>query len=187
MCIRDSTWGAQLYGDIGKWYEARKKEDNVIYIPKTEYDAFYKTDLAAVLIQNEMCIRDRYTPSRRTNEWIKIKNMPDDDFVVCGYIRKNNGLISLVLGQYINSYLTFMAHVSIGISNEAFRLIERLPVSDKCPFTVLPRGHENAVWLKKMPVCKVSFMQRTASGKLRQPVFRGLRDDKFAEDCVFRG
>ena len=54
MCIRDSTWGAQLYGDIGKWYEARKKEDNVIYIPKTEYDAFYKTDLAAVLIQNDV-------------------------------------------------------------------------------------------------------------------------------------
>ena len=76
-------------------------------------------------------IESIYTPSRRTNEWIKIKNMPDDDFVVCGYIRKNNGLISLVLGQYINSYLTFMAHVSIGISNEAFRLIERLPVSDK--------------------------------------------------------
>ena len=56
-CIKD-TWGAQLYGDIGKWYEARKKEDNVIYIPKTEYDAFYKTDLAVVLIQND--VKDVY-------------------------------------------------------------------------------------------------------------------------------
>ena len=29
-----------------------------------------------------------YHPGKRTKEWIKVKNLKDDDFVVCGYIHK---------------------------------------------------------------------------------------------------
>ena len=43
-----------------------------------------------------------YRPGTRTRDWVKIKNTIDDDFVVCGYINKELGVISLVLGQYLS-------------------------------------------------------------------------------------
>ena len=42
----------------------------------------------------------------------------------------------------------------------------------------LPAGHEKAVWLKPMLVCTVRYMEKTATGTLRQPVFKGWRYDK---------
>lgn len=43
------TWGAELYGDIGKWYEKNKDNENVIFLEKPEYDAFYNTQLYSIL------------------------------------------------------------------------------------------------------------------------------------------
>ena len=43
---------------------------------------------------------------------------------------------------------------------------------------------EDAVWIMPQLVCRVEFMERTPGGGLRQPVFRGLRDDKAPEECV---
>ncbi len=43
------TWGAQLYGDIAKWYEEHKEQPNVLFLKKSEYDAFYETNLCAIL------------------------------------------------------------------------------------------------------------------------------------------
>ena len=38
--------GQQLYGDLYEWYQENKEHENVIYSPKTNYNAFFKTDLA---------------------------------------------------------------------------------------------------------------------------------------------
>ncbi|WP_187118403.1 cysteine hydrolase family protein [Massilibacterium senegalense] len=39
------TKGQQLYGDLYDWYEQHKPLDQVLYIPKAEYDAFFNTSL----------------------------------------------------------------------------------------------------------------------------------------------
>lgn len=43
------TWGAELYGQLGKWYDAHKKDPKVHFVPKPEYDAFIRTDLDSIL------------------------------------------------------------------------------------------------------------------------------------------
>ena len=43
------TWGAQLFGALNEWYIDHKEQRNVIFLKKSEYDAFYKTDLAQIL------------------------------------------------------------------------------------------------------------------------------------------
>ena len=48
----------------------------------------------------------------------------------------------------------------------------------------VPAGNEHAVWLSPQMVCSVQYMERTASGAMRQPTFKGLRDDKAPEDCL---
>src|SRR4051812_40085511 len=41
-----TTDGVKLYGAIGEWYEKHKQYGNVLYLPKTKYNAFWGTDLA---------------------------------------------------------------------------------------------------------------------------------------------
>lgn len=43
------TPGQQLYGKLHGWLEEHKEKQNVLYVPKTNYNAFFKTDLAEQL------------------------------------------------------------------------------------------------------------------------------------------
>jgi len=45
----EGTEGQQLYGDLYDWFQGNKDHDHVIYTPKTNYNAFFKTDLAETL------------------------------------------------------------------------------------------------------------------------------------------
>lgn len=125
----------------------------------------------------------RYYFDRRTKDWIKIKYMQDDDFIVLGYVPKENSMNSIILGQYQDSQIVYKGHVTLGVGGEPFRRIKALDKTD-CPFAEIPKGNENAVWVKRELVCTVKYMMKTKSGGMRQPVFKGLRDDKAPEDCV---
>ena len=126
-----------------------------------------------------------YIEGKRTKDWIKIKNLMDDDFVVCGYIFKENNMISIVLGQYDGEELVYKGHVTLGVGGENFRRIKEVEQSP-CPFFPEPPGNENAVWIEPRLVCVVKFMEYTAGGGLRQPVFKGLRQDKLPKECRAR-
>ena len=126
----------------------------------------------------------KYYFGKRTSEWIKIKNLIDDDFVVCGYIIKEKGVTSIVLGQYDEAHkLIYKGHVTLGISNRDFNIIQNHAKADKPDFPV-PSGNQNAVWLEPSLVCTVKYMMQTQAGSLRHAVFKGLRTDKSAEECT---
>ena len=126
----------------------------------------------------------KYYLDKRTKDWIKIKNLKDDDFVVCGYILKSNGVSSIVLGQYFTKELVYKGHVTLGMSSVDFQLIKSIPTINTQYFNDLPSGNGDAVWIEPSLVCTVKYMMKTANGSLRQPVFKGLRDDKSPSDCV---
>lgn len=48
------TYGQQLYGELHEWYNTHKDDENVIYVPKTNYNAFFKTGLAERLKYSEV-------------------------------------------------------------------------------------------------------------------------------------
>lgn len=125
-----------------------------------------------------------YFPGKRTKDWIKCKNLKDDDFIVCGYIRKENHMTSIVLGQLRNGAMIYKGHVTLGVGGQPFQKIKALPVVPSPPFQETPPGNENAVWVAPFLVCTVKFMEKTSSGGMRQPVFKGLRDDKRPGDCT---
>lgn len=41
-----NTKGQQLYGDLDTWFQENKDHEQVIYSPKTNYNAFFQTGLA---------------------------------------------------------------------------------------------------------------------------------------------
>lgn len=72
-------------------------------------------------------------------------------------------------------------HVILGVGGENFRRIRELPKIDTSPFAA-PAGNERAVWVAPVLCCTVKYMEKTESGYLRQPVFKGLREDKLQRD-----
>ena len=125
----------------------------------------------------------RYFQGKRTKNWLKIKNMMDDDFVVCGWIPKENHMTSIVLGQYRDGGLVYKGHVTLGVGGAPFTKIQAHPRTPHPPFAV-PDRNENARWITPTLVCVVEFMHRTKNGGMRQPVFKGLRSDKTPEECI---
>jgi bifunctional non-homologous end joining protein LigD len=50
------------------------------------------------------------------------------------------------------------------------------------PFVDPPHTNEPAHWVAPKTVVEVKFAEWTADGKLRQPIFLGVREDKDARD-----
>ena len=95
-------------------------------------------------------------------------------------------MTSLVLGQYVKTGgLVYKGHVTLGVGGAPFRKILEQPQVPYPPFEVTQgHGDENAVWIEPSLVCIVSYMQKTNNGGMRQPVFKGLREDKMPEECI---
>lgn len=123
----------------------------------------------------------RYYFDKRTREWIKSKVMDTEDCVICGYLQKENNRTSLILGQYGENGLVYRGHVTLGVSLRALRE-HGYRKRDSAPFSEVPRGNEGAVWLEPELVCIVESMP-TDKDSFRQPVFRGIRDDKEPREC----
>ncbi|MBE5989213.1 MAG: DNA ligase [Paenibacillaceae bacterium] len=122
-----------------------------------------------------------YWPGNRSKDWIKCKIMASDDCVICGYIPKENNMTSLILGQYDDDLLVYKGHVTLGVS---LRILNehKYQIIDYSPFGYVPKGNEDAVWLAPELVCIVESMP-TEKDSFRQPVFKGIRNDKLAIEC----
>lgn len=121
-----------------------------------------------------------YHPGKRSRDWIKVKNLIDEDFVACGYIQKGD-LCTLILGQYENETLAFCGHVTLGVS---LQQASRYPTVDQCPFVPAPANSEHARWYSPLQVCTVRYMERTSRGNMRQPRLKCFRYDKHPEACL---
>ncbi len=123
----------------------------------------------------------KYYPDTKTKEWIKFKFLADKDFVVCGYIIKERGLTSLILGQYRGNYLLYKGHVNMSVKSD---FAEEYHCAKRAwsPFHLTPIGNEEAIWLEPSLVCVVQYTPNE-KGLLRQPVFKGIRDDKSPSEC----
>ncbi len=86
--------------------------------------------------------------------------------------------------------LIYAGHVGTGFTeHELTRLMARLePLETRaCPFREPPASNEKPHWVKPALVAQVKFAEWTADGRLRQPVYLGLRDDKKPADVRREG
>ena len=121
-----------------------------------------------------------YSMGEKTRDWVKIKNLKDDDFVVCGYIVQDNGVASIILGQYSNDKMVYKGHVILGLNRAEFDMIKKQATAVP-PFE---EAEEGAIYIEPNLVCVAKFIDWTINGGLRQPVFKGLRFDKEPKECV---
>jgi bifunctional non-homologous end joining protein LigD len=131
----------------------------------------------------------RYVPGARSREWLKLKLQHRSEFVVGGYTdpRLSRPYIGALLLGYFDGKgaLHYAGHMGGGFDREGLRdMLRRLaPLERKTsPFAESVKTNEPAHWVAPRVVVEVKFAEWTADGKLRQPIFLGVRDDKNARD-----
>lgn len=124
-----------------------------------------------------------YIPGFRSKDWLKIKARETAEALICGYTDSDAQVFgSLLLGIYEKDRLTYIGNCGSGFSQQLqkellkkFRNLEQKtsPFEEKINL----KGR-TVTWLKPLLVAEISFSEWTATGKLRHPVFEGLREDK---------
>ena len=144
-----------------------------------------------------------YEPGRRSGAWIKLKCVNEQEFVIGGYTppagaRKHFG--ALLVGYYDKDRLLFAGKVGTGFDTKLLSTLHKKMRAEErstCPFADLP-SKQNGEWVQGITpgemrkytwvnpqfVCQVKFAEWTRDGKLRQPVFLGLRQDKDPREVI---
>jgi len=131
-----------------------------------------------------------YHPGRRTRDWLKVRNVRKSFALVTGYTRGADArpFGSLVLGVLDDGgRLIYAGHVGTGFDErEMLSLVEHLGPPAGCPLAGgEPRRFRGRVtWVEPRHVVEVEYLEWTREGRLRHPVYRGLRPDKDACDCT---
>jgi bifunctional non-homologous end joining protein LigD len=122
--------------------------------------------------------------SRRAPTWIKLKCTRRQEFVVAGYTDpkgSRTGFGSLLLGIHDqDGELVYAGNVGTGFDQRGLDALTaklRALDTDRSPFAAVPRGVKGH-WVRPKLVAEVSFTEWTGEGRIRHPVFHGLRTDK---------
>jgi len=138
-----------------------------------------------------------YQPGRRTPAWRKIKLLHEEEFVVGGWTEPRQTrqyFGALLLGVYKDGQLVYVGHTGTGFDQKELARVAKLLKARETktsPFSAKIATNEPPHWVQPDLVAQIRFTEWTADGKLRHPVYLGLRDDKPAQDVVapleFRG
>lgn len=136
--------------------------------------------------------QSHYLPGRRSSDWVKLKNIRTQEVVVVGWSPGKGGraatLGSLLLAVHEEGALTYVGKVGSGFTDDgleqARRVLEDIEVDTPAPEGVPAEEARKARWVEPLLVGEVSFAEWTASGRLRQPVWRGWRPDRPPEDAT---
>jgi bifunctional non-homologous end joining protein LigD len=126
----------------------------------------------------------------RSREWLKLKCSWEQELVIGGYTdpagsRTDFG--ALLVGYYEKGRLRYAGRVGTGYSAETLReLGARLRALETreslfVDARPIPRGTH---WTRPELVAQIGFAEWTREGRLRQPRFLGLRDDKPPAEVV---
>jgi DNA ligase D-like protein (predicted ligase) len=128
--------------------------------------------------------------SGRSKDWLKLKCVWEQEFVIGGYTdpagsRTDFG--ALLVGYHEDGRLRYAGKVGTGYNAARLRdLGARLrslatPVPPFVDAKPIPRGTH---WTRPELVAQIGFAEWTNDGRLRQPRFLGLRDDKRPADVT---
>lgn len=119
-----------------------------------------------------------YHIGKRTSEWIKIKVMQDEDLLVLGYQPDEEGKVKdLIVGYYDEKgELKCRGKVYLGVSKAERKVIAEFAKKNTVKEAWFDK-YKNAVWLKPQLIGTAHFMHETEGGGMRQPVWKGLRED----------
>ena len=126
-----------------------------------------------------------YEPGLRSRNWLKVKAMQSQEFVIGGYTHgegyRTTTFGALLLGVYEGDQLRYAGRVGSGFDllgiDDLLSVMRPLETAES-PF--VPNAEldkTDAQWVRPELVAQVKFSQWTDDHRLRTPVYMGLRTD----------
>jgi bifunctional non-homologous end joining protein LigD len=133
----------------------------------------------------------RYVPGRRGGGWLKIKHSHRQELVIGGWTQGKGARAATIGALHLGVYdeqgsLRYAGRVGTGFDQDELERLAGLLaelVRGDSPFAG-PQPPRGARFVEPRLVCEVEFTQWTKDGLLRHPSYKGLREDKPAEEVV---
>jgi bifunctional non-homologous end joining protein LigD len=146
-------------------------------------------DLEGVLAKR---LDSAYLPGARSRDWVKIKTVARQEFVVGGWMpgkgKRRDSIGALLLGVHDrDGALRYVGRVGSGFGDSELERLSGLlaPLARPTPpFTAGAKPPRGASFCEPQLVVEVEFAHWTQGGSLRAPTYRGLREDKAAEQVT---
>ena len=130
-----------------------------------------------------------YLPGKRTRTWAKLKHASTRDVIIVGWRtgegERSDSFASLLVAAHDDDGLHYLGRVGTGFDEAALRSLRSSldRRSRKTAALTVPAAESrDAHWVRPDLVGEVRFSGLTEAGRLRHPVWRGLRSDIDAED-----
>lgn len=146
-------------------------KDNDVFIKSTYvigdgtklFNAIKKLDMEGIVVKK---INSKYLVNERSDNWLKIKNYKSGNFIILGYINKEEShVISLVLGEHLNKKIVYVGKVILGKKRNLADKILKMKKSK----AVVKIKDKDVIYIKPEIKCLIKYLERTENGLLRQP------------------
>jgi bifunctional non-homologous end joining protein LigD len=141
---------------------------------KAMYEHACKTGLEGVISK----VRDSRYNSGRTNDWVKKTCAQRETLPIAGFALDGKKFDGIYLGRHRGRELLYAGKVDHGFDTASAKELQaRLkPLIRKTQPYSKKIGHRG-IWVEPSVLAEIEYRAKSAEGKVRHPVFKGLRDD----------
>ena len=127
--------------------------------------------------------------SRRSADWLKLKLTTEQEFLIAGYTPGERDTFASLVLAYVDEdgALVYAGNVGTGFTEKILRELLAMLEPRTIPKSLLDRGTKipkGTIWVKPELIAQVKFLEWTSEGRLRAPVYLGLRADKAPLEVV---
>lgn len=111
-----------------------------------------------------------YEIGKRTDNWLKIKNMREENFYICGYLEKEK-ILSVLLGYQKNNKFYYSSKVILGksrVESNQIKLIKKTK-------NYLEDFNEKYVFIEPKLIATIMYLEKTKNNHLRHPIFKEIK------------
>ena len=161
MSLIDRKNILKKYKDSECFYKCKYIDNNGIEL----FNKIKKNNLEGIVAKKKDA---PYLINKRSDNYIKIKNIKDGEFYVCGYSNnKDNNSISIILFKKAKDEFLYVGKVKLSSKYKLFNKIKKLKIINN--YVV---GYSDFMCVKPIYKCVVKYLEVTKSGHLRHGIFK---------------